>query len=69
MRMTDPNKTTEQPVTFKSYEEMTPEERDARNEAAFTWKAGDIEILDAGDLESDEPSFEDLVPEEQPKKR
>jgi hypothetical protein len=67
--MTDDNKTTEQPAPFKSYEEMTPEERDARNEAAFNWKEGDIEILDAGDPEGDEPSFEELVPEEQPKTR
>ena len=36
--MTDDNKTTRQPAPFKSCEEMTPEERDARNEAAFTWK-------------------------------
>jgi hypothetical protein len=47
---------------------MTPEERDARNEAAFIWKEGDIEILDAGDPEGDE-DFEDVVPEEQPKTR
>ena len=33
---------------------MTPEERDARNEAAFVWKEGDIEILDAGDPSVDE---------------
>ena len=33
--MTD-DKKTEQPAPFKNYEEMTPEERDARNEAAFT---------------------------------
>jgi hypothetical protein len=25
---------------FKPYEEMTPEERDARNEAAFSWGSG-----------------------------
>lgn len=34
----------------------TPAERDARNEAAFVWKEGDIEILDPGDPEGDETS-------------
>jgi hypothetical protein len=32
---------------FKSYDEMTPEERDARNRAAFNWGTVDIEFLDA----------------------
>jgi hypothetical protein len=27
---------------FKAYEEMTPEERDARNEAAFNWDIGSL---------------------------
>ena len=53
---------------FKSYDEITPEERDARNEAAFTWKEGDIEILDPGDPAGDE-DFEEVVQEEQPKSR
>jgi hypothetical protein len=66
--MTDDNKTTEQPAPFESYEEMTPEERQRRNEDAFVWKEGDIEIVDAGDPASDE-DFEDVVPEEQPKTR
>jgi hypothetical protein len=46
----------------------TPEERDKRNEDAFNWKEGDIEILDPGDPAGDE-DFEDVVPEEQPKTR
>ena len=33
-------------MTAKTYEQMTPEERDARNEAAFTWKESDLLWLD-----------------------
>jgi hypothetical protein len=55
-------------VTEKTYDDMTQAERGARNEAAFVWKEGDIEILDPGDPAGDE-DFEDVVPEEQPKKR
>ena len=33
-------------MTDKTYEEMTPEERDRRNRAAFTWKDGDLLFLD-----------------------
>jgi hypothetical protein len=45
---------------------MTPEERQKRNEDAFVWKEGDIEILDPGNPADDE-DFEDLMPEDQPK--
>jgi hypothetical protein len=50
----------------RSYEEMTPEERQRRNEDAFVWKEGDIEILDPGNP-ADDADFEELMPEEQPK--
>jgi hypothetical protein len=52
--MTDDNKTTEQPAPFKSYEDMTPEERLKRAEEVFVWKEGDIDILDAGDPSGDQ---------------
>jgi hypothetical protein len=64
--MTDDKKTSEQPCQLQVHEEMTQEERDARNETAFCWGDGDIEIVDAGDPASDE-DFEEVVPEEQPK--
>jgi hypothetical protein len=32
----------------KTYEEITPEERDARNREAFTWEDGDVVITSTG---------------------
>jgi hypothetical protein len=56
-------------ISITDKKKMTKAERNKRTEDAFNWKESDIEILTPGDPAGDEPSFEDVVPEEQPKTR